>query len=150
MHILVHVNQSTAHSLVCRYALCICIGASALLAILQPISEVTSLTIANLNEGTGYMVSRSFHRFICVVAYKKQLLAFGWGLLFWQPMALQYGKRPVYLASTLGTIVLRTCTTKCDGNANEKIGGHDLDSAYHQQCSMDSEQNLAGIFRCSC
>jgi len=28
-------------------------------------------------------------------------LFFGWGCLIWQPLALQYGKRPVYLFSLL-------------------------------------------------
>jgi len=34
-----------------------------------------------------------------------QFLLFGWGCLFWQPLALQYGKRPVYLISMLATTV---------------------------------------------
>jgi MFS family permease len=31
-------------------------------------------------------------------------LFFGWGCLIWQPLALQYGKRPVYLLSMLATL----------------------------------------------
>ena len=31
-------------------------------------------------------------------------LAFGWGCLFWQPLALQFGKRPIYLISILATM----------------------------------------------
>lgn len=32
-------------------------------------------------------------------------LFFGWGCIIWQPLALQYGKRPVYLFSILATLV---------------------------------------------
>lgn len=32
-------------------------------------------------------------------------LFFGWGCVIWQPLALQYGKRPVYLFSMLATLV---------------------------------------------
>lgn len=38
-------------------------------------------------------------------AEELQFLLFGWGCLFWQPLALQYGKRPVYLISMLATTV---------------------------------------------
>ena len=34
-----------------------------------------------------------------------QFLFFGWGCLVFQPLALQYGKRPVYLISILATMV---------------------------------------------
>ncbi|KXL47093.1 MAG: hypothetical protein FE78DRAFT_78468 [Acidomyces sp. 'richmondensis'] len=44
-------------------------------------------------------------------------LAFGWGRLFWQHCALQYGKRPVYLISILATMVIQVWTpyTKSNG-----------------------------------
>ena len=71
----------------CVYTLFVGIASAAIYSVLVPISEATSLTLDDLNAGTGYM-----------------FLAFGWGCLVWQPLALQYGKRPVYLFSILATM----------------------------------------------
>ncbi|KAI8265427.1 putative MFS-type transporter [Colletotrichum sp. SAR11_239] len=43
-------------------------------------------------------------------------LFYGWGCVIWQPLALQYGKRPAYLASLAANIIILAtapmCTTK--------------------------------------
>jgi hypothetical protein len=83
------VMTETKHRLtLIRYTWNIGISASVVYSVLFPLSEQTGLSITDINQGTGYL-----------------FLMCGWGLLFWQPLALQYGKRPVYLFSTLGSMV---------------------------------------------
>ncbi|KAF2234641.1 MFS general substrate transporter [Viridothelium virens] len=74
---------------ICVYTLMVGIASAAIYSVLVPISQATGLTLDDLNDGTGYM-----------------FLMFGWGCLFWQPIAVQYGKRPVYLFSTLATMAI--------------------------------------------
>ncbi|RSL91632.1 hypothetical protein CEP52_014204 [Fusarium oligoseptatum] len=69
------------------YVLIIGICSSALYSTLGPLSEATGLTYNDLNSGTGYM-----------------FLFFGWGCIIWQAIAIQYGKKPVYLLTTAGTL----------------------------------------------
>jgi MFS family permease len=85
-------------------------ASAAIYSVLVPISEATELTLNDLNDGTGYI-----------------LLFFEWGYLFWQPLALQYGKRPVYLISILGTMGMQVWApyTKINGQwiANKILQG---------------------------
>lgn len=86
------------------------LASAAIYSVLVPISDATNLSLADLNAGTGYM-----------------FLAFGWGCLIMQPLALQYGKRPVYLFSLLATggIMIWAPYTKSNGQwiANKVLQG---------------------------
>ncbi|EXJ83491.1 hypothetical protein A1O1_07114 [Capronia coronata CBS 617.96] len=53
-------------------------------SILTNIGQATNINIADLNTGTGLM-----------------FLFAGWGCLIWQPIALTYGRRGVYILSSL-------------------------------------------------
>ncbi|EEU44025.1 uncharacterized protein NECHADRAFT_30383 [Fusarium vanettenii 77-13-4] len=71
------------------YVFLIGISSSALYSTLGPLSKATGLTYNDLNSGTGYM-----------------FLFYGWGCIIWQALAIQYGKKPVYLLSTAGTLAV--------------------------------------------
>ena len=70
------------------YTVVVGIASAAIYSVFEPISKDAGLSLNDLNSGTVY----------------KALLC-GWGSLVWQPLALQYGKRPVYLISMLATLV---------------------------------------------
>lgn len=76
-------------SLVYFYVITTGIGGTSTNSILTPLSEATGISLADLVSGTGYL-----------------FLVAGWSNLFWQPLALTFGRRPVYLFSILGCIAM--------------------------------------------
>ncbi|ETS80696.1 hypothetical protein PFICI_08225 [Pestalotiopsis fici W106-1] len=99
-----------ATSCVVVYTIMIAIPSSAVYSIVTPIRAATSLTLTDINNGTGIM-----------------FLFYGWGCIFWQAIALQYGKRPVYLFSLVANIIILAtaplCTTSGTYLANRIILG---------------------------
>ncbi|KXH45990.1 hypothetical protein CNYM01_03956 [Colletotrichum nymphaeae SA-01] len=72
-------------------------GGTATYSVLTDISRDTNITLTQLNLGTGLIF----------------LLA-GWGNCFWQPLALTFGRRPVFLVSLLGCLIISEWTVWAD------------------------------------
>lgn len=81
------------------------VATASIYSILVPISEQTSVSLATLNQGTGYM-----------------FLFLGLGCLFWQPMGQQYGKRIVYIVSLLLTIASQIWSAHASSSSPHWIG----------------------------
>lgn len=77
-----------------------------------------------------------------------KFLAFGWGCLVWQPLALQYGKRPVYLLSMLATMVITPISPIKASQAEilRLLGHPNLGSLRENKQYVDSKQDTAGVF----
>jgi MFS family permease len=60
----------------------------------------TGIPVANINTGTGLMY-----------------LFFGWSNLVWQPLALNYGRRPVLLLALLGTSFMLIWSAHCNSTS---------------------------------
>ncbi|KAJ5200049.1 Major facilitator superfamily domain general substrate transporter [Penicillium cf. griseofulvum] len=73
--------------MVCLYTFAIGICTAAQFSIMTQISESQRVSLADLNLGTGLM----------------QLMQ-GWANLLWQPVAMTYGRRPVYLVTIIFSI----------------------------------------------
>ena len=92
-------RKRLAATCISMYTIVVGIASAAIYSVFEPISEDTGLSLNDLNSGTGYM-----------------FLLFGWGCLVWQPLALQYGKRPVYLFSMLATLVSRLVNPQAESH----------------------------------
>ncbi|KAK0391796.1 hypothetical protein NLU13_1295 [Sarocladium strictum] len=83
-------------SCVMLYTIVIAIPSSAVYSIVTPLRLDTGLSLQDINNGTGIM-----------------FLFYGWGCVFWQAIALQYGKRPVYLFTLLAAVVILATAPMC-------------------------------------
>ncbi|EXJ88082.1 hypothetical protein A1O1_05010 [Capronia coronata CBS 617.96] len=96
----------------CIFIYCLFVGmaSAAVYSVLVPLSIDSGLSVADLNAGTGYM-----------------FLFFGLGCIVFQPLALQYGKRPVFIFSMLATLAIQVwsayCTTNGQWIANKILQG---------------------------
>ena len=81
-------RKRVAAACISMYTVVVGLASAAIYSVFKPISTDTGLSLNDLNSGTGYM-----------------FLMFGWGCLIWQPLALRFGKRPIYLISMLATLV---------------------------------------------
>jgi MFS family permease len=70
--------------MVYTYIFGVAIATAVQYSVLTNISEETGISVADLNTGTGLM-----------------FLFLGWGCLIWQPIALVFGRRGVYILSSL-------------------------------------------------
>ncbi|KAK1691366.1 major facilitator superfamily domain-containing protein [Colletotrichum godetiae] len=90
----IHICLIYLYTFTCGY------GGTATYSVLTDISRDTNITLTQLNLGTGLIF----------------LLA-GWGNCFWQPLALTFGRRPVFLASLLGCLIISEWTAWTDSFA---------------------------------
>ncbi|RDW69776.1 hypothetical protein BP6252_08796 [Coleophoma cylindrospora] len=97
-------------SCVVMYTVMMVFPSSAVYSVTTPIAKATKLTVSDLVSGTGAM-----------------FLFYGWGCIVWQAFALQWGKRPAYLISMAGSIIIMglapLCTTNGPYLANKILQG---------------------------
>ncbi|VUC36534.1 unnamed protein product [Clonostachys rosea] len=83
-------------SCVVVYTVMVVLPSTTVYSVTTPISKSTSLSIDNLITGLGIM-----------------FLFAGWACIPWQAVALQYGKRPIYLVSSAGLVVVMALAPRC-------------------------------------
>ncbi|CDK25638.1 unnamed protein product [Kuraishia capsulata CBS 1993] len=110
------------------YVMALGVSGSAVYSVITDITEHSTLTVSNLNTGTGVM-----------------FLFCGWGNLIWQPMALQYGKRPAYLFSVLG-VTFSTLWEAYVKTGPQWIGSKILQGFFVSSIESLPESSVADIF----
>ena len=78
------------------YTVMLVFPSAAVYSVAKPISTSTGISITTINRGTGVM-----------------FLLYGWSTIFWQAVALQYGKRPVYLISSAASVIVLAVAPLC-------------------------------------
>jgi MFS family permease len=103
-------RKRLALSCIIVYTITVAMPSGSVYSVVRPIENATELVLNDLNTGTGVM-----------------FLAYGWACVIWQPLALQYGKRPAYLASMVASIVIMgtapLCTTRGTYLLNKVLQG---------------------------
>ncbi|KAH3671164.1 hypothetical protein OGAPHI_000875 [Ogataea philodendri] len=110
------------------YTYAVGVTSAAIYSVLENIVDNTNLTLDNLNQGTG-----------CA------FLFYGWGCVFWQALALQYGKRPVYLFTCLATALLCIWTPYTNGYS-EWIGSKILTGFFGAPIESLLEISISDIY----
>ncbi|ODQ61892.1 hypothetical protein WICANDRAFT_24927 [Wickerhamomyces anomalus NRRL Y-366-8] len=104
------------------------VPSAAIYSVLTNIAAETDITLGQLNAGTGYM-----------------FLFFGLGCLIFQPLALQYGKRPTYLLSMFATTLICVWSPYCKSNG-EWIGSKILQGFFGAPIESLGEITMSDIF----
>lgn len=105
------------------------IPSSSVYSVVTPIEKATGLALADLNLGTGVM-------FLC----------YGWACLFWQPMALQYGKRPAYLVSMAASIIIMATAPLCARRRSTYLANKCLQGVFGAPVESLCEISIADIW----
>lgn len=104
------------------------VPSAAIYSVLTNIAAETDITLSQLNAGTGYM-----------------FLFFGLGCLIFQPLALQYGKRPIYLLSVFATCLICVWAPYSKSNG-EWIGSKILQGFFGAPIESLCEITMSDIF----